>query len=372
MKIYVKLKEKGKKTLKIKKKLTAKEASRVSEAETPRELWLLSSALRICEAVLRVIFSCVSVTVCLFLMSCSSVYGYSEPEDRYTVSALGFDYENGVFTASARMVAEDRSEVKVFSGSGESVGYAMSHIKGADAKQLELSHLAAVIVGEGINDDALSDILDYCKGNDDITVGIRLASAHRASELLSLEEADGYTLTGALRDGKDGSGFTGGSRFYEVENDRLADRARAVCHLPYFAVDSEGYYLDGLKIYTANGAIARLDRTESAYYMILRDEFSGGPLDFEYDDKANSTFVRSVKTSYGYEDGRVDIVCELDYDQKSVAGNDSDEIMRACSGYAESLCRELFSRYGDVMEIEKRIGVTGLPAELIFVEFKGK
>lgn len=372
MKIYVKLKEKGKKTLKLKKKLTAKEAERLSRNDMPQALWFLSSALRIGEAVLRVIFSSCLFGICIFLISCSTVYGYSEPEDRYTVSALGFDLENRAINVSARIVTEDKSEVKVYRGSGESVEYAMSHIKGADTKQLELSHLAVVVIGDGIDADTLSNILNYCNGNNDITVGLRLASAHNASDLLSLKEADGYTLTGALRDGKDGSGFTGGSRFYEVENDRLSEHGRTVCHLPYFSVDGEEYFLDGLKLYIPDGAAVRLDRTESAYYMILRDEFSGGPLDFEYEGEIYSAFVRSSKTHCRYEDGRADIICELELNEELLPSGDTEKIMKACSGEAESLCRDLLSRYGDVMELEKRLGVIGVSSDEIFVECRKK
>lgn len=364
----MKLKEKGQKTLKIKKKVDAKEAARLSTNDIPRELWLLSSAIRISEAVIRVIFSGLVILAVLFLVSCSSVYDYSEPEDRYIVSAMGFDSENEVLTVSARIVTEDESQVTVFSGSGESVEYAMSHIKGADAKQLELSHLAVIVVGSGVDADELSEIFDHCRSNADITVGVRIASAHSARELLSLEGADGYTLTGALRDGQYGSGFSGGSRFYEVEEHRLSEPQRKICHLPYFSANGSGYFLDGLKIYDANGAIVRLDRTESAYYMMLRNEFDGGVLDFEYGGEDHSTFVISCKTLCGYEDGRVNITCELDLKNGLLPDVNTEEIMKACSDKAESLCRELFSRYGDVMSIEKRVGVSGVSSDSIFVE----
>lgn len=368
MKIYIKLKEKGKKTLKLKKKLTDKEAVSLSRNDIPRELWILSAALRICEAVIKVIFSSAVLLACLFLVSCSSVYGYSEPEDRYIVSALGFDSDGGMLTVSARIVTKDESEVKVFSGSGEGVEYAMSHIKGADAKQLETGHLAVIVIGDGVGGNELSEILDYCKRNDDITIGVRLASAHRASALLSLEGADGYTLTGALRDGKDGSGYTGGSRFYEVENYRLSDPQRMVCHLPYFSVAEDEYFLDGLKIYNSSGAAVRLDRTESGHYMMLSGEFSGGPLDFEYGGEAHSAFVRSCRTVCESGEEKVNITCELELDPELLPSRDAENVMKSLSQTAESLCRELFLRYGDVMKIEKRAGVSGVSAETIFVE----
>ena len=363
----MKLKEKGKKTIKLKKKLTAREAGRISVREEPRSLYIISAAVRIGEAVVRVLLSVAFLGGILLLLSCSSIYGYSEPEDRYIVSALGFDEKEGSFEVSVSVV--DGEETRVFRGIGDSVDHAMSHIKGADAKQLELSHLAVIVIGNSIDDESLSEVLAYCQNNDDITIGVRLASAHNAAELLSLDGSDGYTLTGAFRDGKDGSGFAGGSRFYELENDRISDSRGRVCHMPYFSVGEEGYYLDGLKIYGVFGWV-RLDRVESAYYMMLRGEFSAGPLDMEYGGEAHGVLVSSCHTLYRYEDGRIGIVCKLGITSEYLSESDASAAMKACSDKAESLCRQLFDRYGDIMGIGKRIGLAAIAAEDIFVECK--
>ena len=117
---------------------------------------------------------------CFFLFSCSSISGYSEPEDRYIVSAIGFDYSSGMLEASVQIVGDEGEENLIRSGFGESVRQAMGHIEGADSRQLEISHCALILIGDSIGKDTLAEIFDYCRKNNDITVGVKVAAAHSA------------------------------------------------------------------------------------------------------------------------------------------------------------------------------------------------
>ena len=178
---------------------------------------------------------CVLIVLCgIFLTSCSFVSGYGEPEDRYIVSTMGFDKVGDAIEVSVQMV--DGEEILVRTGVGESVRQAMAHLEGADEKQLEISHCAVIVIGDGIDGDRLAEIFDYCRKNSDITVGVKVTAAYNARELLSLEGVDGYRLLGAVRDDAYGVGFTKGSRFYEIEDIR-ASKDQSVYHLPYFETD---------------------------------------------------------------------------------------------------------------------------------------
>ena len=275
-----------------------------------------------------------------FLCSCS-LTGYSEPEDRYIVSAIGFDYADGVIETSVQIV--DGEEFTVRSGRGESVRQAMGHIEGADSKQLEISRCALIVIGDSVGKDEISDIFEYCRQNGDITVGVKVASAYNARDMLSF--ADGYELLGAIRDNKDGVGFTKGSRFYEIEEIRESADGQ-VYHLPYFETDGEIYTVSGLKIYKADSGIVRLDRSESVYYMMIKGELSGGVADFG----GESIYIEGCKTKLS--EGR--LVCTLsvrDY-------GDKKEVEGALSIAAQSLLSELTERYGDIFEFgEKKISV---------------
>lgn len=349
MKIYAVVKSGKNKKLKIKSKLTNKEVRELSVPPVMRELSLVSAGVRIFDALLRSIFLAAVILCTLFLFSCTAVYGYSEPEEKYTVSALGFDKDGAGFSVTAR-VSDDKEggdRVKLFFGSGESVSTAMSHIKGADSKGLELSHLAAVVVGDGIGIEEMGEIFEFCRNNRDIAVGVCFAAAHSAQGLISVSEWDGYELTGALRSGKGGSGYALGCRFYELENGRL-DRKDGY-RLPYFSEWDEGYTLDGLKIYTTSGETVRLDRSESAYYMMARGLFEGGAVDIEYNGREYSIFVSECKTSRRASDEKTQIACRLKLDPRHLPNGDTEGVLRCCSERATELCRRLAERYGDIL-----------------------
>lgn len=331
--------------LKIKRKLKDEELLR---GPSRGDICRVSAAFRIAEAILRVMLSVLAILACLILVSCSAIPGYSEPEDRFIVSALGFDVIDGAMRVSAQIVAGEGEPERVCVGKGESVEQAMAHIEGADAKQLETSHCALILIGDSVEKEALAEILDYCRRNDDITIGAKVASAHDAGALLSLEGADGYELLGALRESSDGAGFAGGSRFYEIEEIRASKKEGAVYHLPYFSADGEIYTVAGLKIFKDDGAVVRLDRSESAYYMMIKDEFDGGSADFEYNGRQDSVYVRGCKTDYKTDGEGFYVTCHLDVNSELLGELDRDKVMTACSERAQRLCRELTERYGDI------------------------
>ena len=173
--------------MKIKKKPKACKAEAVCREDG--QMRRVSAIVRIADAVIRAILSMIVV---LCFASCSSISGYSEPEDRYIVSAIGFDYVGGALEASVQIVGDEGKENLIRSGRGENVRQAMGHIEGADSRQLEISHCALILIGDSVEKKDLSDIFEYCRKNNDITVGVKVASAHNAKELLSLE--DGYEL----------------------------------------------------------------------------------------------------------------------------------------------------------------------------------
>ncbi len=333
MKIYLKIKtKKGK--MKIKKKLKDVDVELFGRECEP--LRRVSTAVRIVNAVIRTILSAALV---FCLSSCSVIPGYSEPEDRYIVSAMGFDMKEDTLAVSVQIV--DGEETRVCTGKGESVWQAMAHIEGADAKQLEISHCALILMGDSLGASEIKEVFDYCRKNNDITVGAKVASTRDAFALLSLG-ADGYELLGAIRDSGDGLGFTGGSRFYEIEEKRSSQSA-PVYHLPYFSSDGDIYTVSGLKIYRSDTPLVRLDSSESAYYMMIKGELVGGSVDYEMNGREESLFVRKCKTDYKTEGDKLYITCRLD-----ATGNETEKAAEACTDRAQRLCQELTERYGDI------------------------
>ena len=310
---------------------------------------------------MKIKFSAFTLFFCLFLTSCASISGYGEPEDRYIVSAIGFDRVGEALEVSVQIVGNEGEKDLIRSGRGENVRQAMGHIEGADAKQLEISHCALIVIGDSIDKNTLSDIFDYCRKNNDITVGVKVAAAYNAKELLSLDGANGYELIGAIRDNADGVGFTKGSRFYEIEEIR-ASEDESVYHLPYFFAGEDSYSVEGLKIYRADIGIVRLDRSESAYYMMIKGKLQGGVADIEYEGGSDSVYVVSSKIKRREEENNLYLTLEIEVNRE-LMGEDEDKVIKGMSAAAEKLCRELTDRYGDVF---------GFGDKEIFVECKLK
>ena len=291
---------------------------------------------------------------CLFLSSCSFVSGYGEPEDRYMVSAMGFDKSGDLIEVSVQII--DGEEILLRRGVGDSARQAMAHIEGADERQLEISHCALIVIGDRVSGDSLADIFDFCRKNSDITVGVKMVSAYNAGELLS---TDGYRFLGAVRDDDSGVGFTAKSRFYEIEDIRESGDAY---HLPCFVSDGGTYTVSGLKIYKNDDALVRLDRSESAYYMMLKGELYGGSVDVEIDGKSDSVYLRKCNTRREIKDDTLYIKCNLEVNERLLS-YDAEVIEEALSGEAQKLYYELYRRYGDIfgfgkgeIDVECKIG----------------
>ena len=90
-----------------------------------------------------------------------------------------------------------------------------------------------------------------------------------------------------------------------------------------------------------------LDRSESAYYMMIKGELRGGVADIELDGKEDSVYVAQGKTKQKNEEKNIYLICSLEVNRE-LMGDDADKIMTALSRSAEKLCRELTGRYGDV------------------------
>ena len=286
------------------------------------------------------LFSCL-LLLSLCLSSCSFVSGYSEPEDRYIVAAMGFDMIEGFLEVSVQIVGRD--EILIRTGRGENARAAMSHIVGADGRQLEISHCALIIVGDGVVGSSLSDVFDYCRKNNDITVGVKVAAAYNAREILSLG-VDGYELLGAVRDGIGGVGFAQGSRFYEIDEVRSEG---GVYHLPYFETDGDIYTVSGLRLLDEGGVNVKLDRSESAYYMMIKGELKGGSMDVEYGGKKESVYLGGSKTEYRSEGDRTYVSCSLKVNGELLFA-DKKKVEEAITQEASRFFEELCSRYGDV------------------------
>jgi len=269
--------------------------------------------------------------------------GYVEPEEVATVSAIGFDSSEGGVRVSVQTAEKGGESVKVISGEGESVSFALSHLSGADTRRLELSHCAVIVLGNGVTRETVGEIFDFCARNRDITDAVLFVAAHDANELLSLDSAAGFDMVSAMRPSAEGAGMFSKNRFYEIKN----AEDTGVMALPYFFVSGDEYSLHGLKLYTELMERAILDRSESALYLMMRGIFTSGRVDHLSEEKATTARVKSARTRYAKDGDLLTVSCRLTVDGDMTAA-EITALAESCRLGAEELYGQLTSRYGDV------------------------
>ncbi|MCI6502383.1 MAG: hypothetical protein MSA49_04025 [Clostridia bacterium] len=299
------------------------------------------------------------MALALFLSGCSAIPGYTEPEDQYIVSALGFDVRDGFLSVTARVDRADGAKPLVFEGQGKNVEYAISHLGGSDEKRLETGHCALLVIGAGVTPSYLAEILSYCGRNDNITVAAHVAAAFDAGALLRTESGSGYRLIGALRAKGDGTGLGEESRFYEIEEARATKGSFA---LPYFYISEEETGLFGLKVYADDAETCILDRRESAFFRILCGKFRQGRIDYDTKHGIGSAHVLFCRTQFSAEPSdngilRIGVWCDLWLDGKQpMTGEEDVETLSATlAGEMQTLYQQLASRYGDVFGLAAHV-----------------
>jgi hypothetical protein len=199
---------------------------------------------RLCAAI--VITSAVAVAAPL-LSSCSMIPGYAEPEDQAVVTAIGFDVDGELLTVTVQLSEAGGEEIRAISGTGRSIDAAISAISASETRTLEVSHLAIVALGRGVDRSWFEGIVDFCKRNEEIPISAMLVSTSDARALLSLPDTSGYKLTGIITSERESSSLGVEARLYKVLNTILSDDP--VFFLPHFAANGDGFELYGGKIF---------------------------------------------------------------------------------------------------------------------------
>ena len=281
----------------------------------------------------------------VFLLSCSMIRGYSEPEDQLVVSLMGFDIEDGDVRVSLAIAADgERGGERRVSGIGKTVEDALSTIAAAESKTLDGAHLAVIVLGRGVDNEKLLEIARFCKENVDISVAVRLVSATDAKGLI--EGFSGYGLLGMLTEG-DGAPFSSESRLYTVLS--ALDSNDKYVSIPHFSEVDGGFGLYGIRVCGGGGSVV-LDRSEGATYMMMRGSYKQGK-GFS-SGLSGSDHPSFARTEYRFEEtdggGVLWVVCE-------VAGGSAELTQSRMKG----LYAELSGRYGDIFGFVERARAKG-------------
>lgn len=250
-----------------------------------------------------------------------SVSDYSEPEQQYIVSAIGFDDDGGSIKVSVEVIVikgektDSDLETRIFSGSGKTIEQAFNQLSGGIAKGLMLTHCGVVIIGDTIDKKELNEIFDYCFHEESITLAANMLAAQSAEQLLRCQSIStpvvGYDLISLLREKSKYIGIGQHSTFYRLQAQR--SNTRNIFALPYFMVNNDGsestYALNGLKIFTADTAAVTLNQSDSILYSMICNQYRGGLLSLEQADTVRqaAVFGSSTETAFSYEQGKLNI-----------------------------------------------------------------
>ena len=276
-------------------------------------------------------------------VGCGSRGGYTEPEEIAVISAIGIDTaENGI-SVSVQTVEDGGKNLKVTEGEGESVDLALSLIYGKGSKRYELSHCALVVLGDGLDGDELSDVYEFCNGEDDLSDAVLFVSSHEAKELLAAENAAGYDLASSMRSYPDGNRLFSKNRFYEIRSAEKTAVGKSNIALPYFGVSEGGYYVLGLKIYSGREERVILDREESVLYLMMRGMFTSGRVEYASGEDVSAVSVKSCRTDVEENTVR----CRLRLNEE-ISEGEKERLLSSCRREASELYEELTERYGDL------------------------
>ena len=218
------------------------------------------------------------------LSGCALKEAVSAEAIEYLISSVGFDEnENGisVFYEAVIVNSEDTTadkKVELIEGNGKSVLEAVGDAAKKTVHPFMLSHLGVAVIGENISAERFEEICKYCYGEDEITLSMMLVATKNAKALLSCETvssiAVGYDIMSMLDKQSSRTGIEYKNRFYEVESAR--EKPLNIIALPFFEVEGESFFAEGLCIYKDNAPTVRLNEKQSFFYAIATDTQSAG------------------------------------------------------------------------------------------------
>ena len=287
--------------------------------------------------------SVVFIMLLVFLSGCSSVGGYTEPEEVATVSAIGIDLTGSGVNISMQIALGGEKKTQVINGEGERVEFALSHLSGVGHKRRELSHCAIIAIGDGVEEEMLEEVFQLCRENDDLPDSVLMIATHNALELLSLEDALGYDLAATMKPSEDRHGLFSKNRFYELDSEQNG----GAIALPFFSVNDGEYDIHGLKLYMDMKEKVLLDRGESGMFLIARGIFTSGQIDYESKGRILSVGIAKAIVKQRKEGGEITVSCLL-IPEQPLSSENAEEIESSLKKGAEKMADELYSKYGDV------------------------
>lgn len=173
------------------------------------------------------------IVLILTLSSCA----YSEPDAKFTVTALGFSQERNTLNAYLQAIdfaTTENGNINTFltKGEGDNISLALSNIKSKLSKAPSFEHCQIVFLSDGIEGKNLYNVLD-CLVRLGMSQRVTLAYTKNIEEALSNSKiTSGNEMVSLIKQNAEEWGFGGHTALFEIKTAVLENGGDfALCHI---------------------------------------------------------------------------------------------------------------------------------------------
>lgn len=215
-----------------------------------------------------------SVLLCL-LCGCA----YKEPNDRYTVTALGFSAQEEEVTVHLQAIDASGGEQNgspvtfLVTGRGRDIDNALDDIRAQLSKEPSFGHCQLVLFSEGIEGERLEKALLICDGLG-ISLRARMAFCGNIEPMLDNGIiTDGSDLVALIKQNSRSFGYGAHTALFEIKTAELAGSGEFA--LPVLSIGNGKLYVDGLCRYRDKKISDFLSVEDSVRYAKEKDIYEG-------------------------------------------------------------------------------------------------
>ncbi len=187
------------------------------------------------------------------LSGCKYASDYIDPEDRYIITAIGFEKSaNGVLAVIEvpKEISGKANSKTVYSAWGGNVSGAISAVSNKISGELLFSQCPIVLLDESVEGETIDDIFNYCLSNYDISLSVLLIGCKNPIELLNKETNEASVGLAILKSVKfSNKNLNSQSRFAKVINNNYKT---GEFKIPYVNFSEEVFMVDGVLVFKNN------------------------------------------------------------------------------------------------------------------------
>ena len=305
----------------------------------------------------------------LCLCSCSQ---YTEPEQVYLVSAMGFDgVEDEIrVTVEIPVIGESGSSQQKtmrFTQTGEDVRRALRRMESGLSRELIFSHCALAALGETLSKEQMQEIFAFAGTGEGIPLAAEAVVCGDAEKLLGVDGfsgiAMGYEIHQILERERQRMGAKMPCGIYELRGMATPDAPIA---LPRFEVveekEGESVRLAGMDVLRPDGAPFRMTLDECVPYAILTDTFG--------ESMENGIRWSRVRTDLALleNDGIPQLTLRLNMEATGRGQSDPQAVADLLCQRTEALFQRVREETGeDLFRMASRIGEASLDGAVLTV-----